>query len=59
MVSDEKRGIFRVLDIGLPKKLGPRQARKSDRKVVKAIPRYIGSKLKRCLHEVGFNSCGT
>ena len=39
MVSDEKRGIFRVLDIGLPKPMGARRAWKSDRKIVKATPR--------------------
>ena len=39
MVSDEKRGIFRVLDIGLPKRYGERRPRRSDRKPIKAMPR--------------------
>jgi hypothetical protein len=39
MVSDEKRGIFRVLDIGLPKRYGDRKPRRSDRRPIKAIPR--------------------
>ena len=39
MVSDEKRGIFRVLDIGLPRPYGARKPRRSDRRVIKAIPR--------------------
>ena len=39
MVSDEKRGIFRVLDIGLPRPYSGRKAGRSDRRVIKAIPR--------------------
>lgn len=39
MVADEKRGIFRVLDIGLPKRYGERKPRRSDRRPIKAIPR--------------------
>jgi len=39
MVSDEKRGIFRVLDIGMPKPYSVRKPRRSDRRVIKAIPR--------------------
>ena len=45
MVSDEKRGIFRVLDIGLPKPMGARRAWKSDRKIVKATPRWEANPL--------------
>lgn len=39
MVTNEKRGIFRVLDIGLPKPMRARRAGRSNRKTIKAIPR--------------------
>lgn len=40
MVADEKRGIFRVLDIGKPRGFREKRAKRSDRKIVRASPRY-------------------
>ena len=40
MVENEKRGIFRTLDIGLPRPFRERKKR-DDRIIVKAAPRYV------------------
>ena len=41
IVENEKRGIFRKLDIGLPEPFNPEKKKFNDRIIVKAAPRLV------------------